>query len=72
MKTRLLIIIIFALISFVFPNVDASCDPYDYECGVADPSFVNQYGVELGYALVIVPPSILGILLVFIIVRNRK
>ncbi len=52
---------------------EPSCDPYDYECGMSDPSLVNQqYGVEWGYALVIVPPLILGILLVFIILRNRK
>ena len=55
------------------PNICDSDNPYDYYCGVSDPSTVGyDYGVELGYALLIVPPSILGILLVFIILRNRK
>lgn len=36
------------------------------------PTLVNQYGVELGYALLIVPPSILGILLIFVILRKKK
>jgi hypothetical protein len=49
------------------------CDPYDYGCGVSEPSTVGySYGVELGYALLIVPPSILGIILVIIVLRRKK
>jgi len=49
------------------------CDPYDYGCGVPDESDqVGFYGLLEIYAIILSPILIVGIVLVFIVLRKRK